>query len=185
MKTSPSGITLIKQFEGLRLHAYKPVATEKYYTIGYGHYGPDVSRETSITEKEAEELLKQDLIKFEKAVTDLNRSWSQNQFDALVSFAYNCGAGNLKKLVSGRDILQIADAFLLYNKAGGKVLSGLVRRRRMERAMFLKGNDLEEIAREVIDGKWGNGRARKDKLTAAGYDYSAVQMIVNRLITGG
>lgn len=185
MKTSKSGIKLIKQFEGLRLYAYKPVATEKFYTIGYGHYGPDVSRETHITEAQAEELLKNDLTKFEKAVTDLNRNWTQYQFDALVSFAANCGTGNLKKLVSGRDILQIADAFLLYNKAGGKVLSGLVRRRRMERTLFLKDNNLEAIAREVIDGKWGNGRARKEKLTEAGYDYSAVQMIVNRLVTGG
>ena len=185
MKLSKAGINLIKKYEGLRLKAYKPVPTEKYYTIGYGHYGADVSRETIITETQAEELLKRDLEKFEKAVTDLNRKWTQDQFDALVSFAFNCGTGNLKKLVSGRDILQIADAFLLYNKAGGKVLSGLVRRRRMERALFLKDNNLEAIAKEVIDGKWGNGRARKEKLTEAGYDYSAVQMVVNRLLTGG
>jgi GH24 family phage-related lysozyme (muramidase) len=185
MKTSDVGIQLIKRFEGLRLMAYKPVSTEKFYTIGYGHYGADVSRETIITKERAEELLKKDLEKFEKAVTALNRTWTQNQFDALTSFAFNCGAANLKRLVANRDTLQIADALLLYNKAGGKVLSGLVRRRKAERALFLKNNELEQIAHEVIDGKWGNGRTRKDKLTEAGYNYHEVQLIVNRLITGG
>ena len=185
MKTSDIGIQLIKRFEGLRLTAYKAVSTEKFYTIGYGHYGADVSRETIITKERAEEILKKDLEKFEKAVTALNRTWTQNQFDALVSFAFNCGAANLKRLVADRDTLQIADALLLYNKAGGKVLTGLVRRRKAERALFLKNNALERIAREVIDGKWGNGRTRKDKLTEAGYNYHEVQTIVNRIITGG
>ena len=185
MKTSDVGIQLIKRFEGLRLTAYKAVSTEKFYTIGYGHYGADVSRETIITKERAEEFLKKDLEKFEKAVMALNHTWTQNQFDALVSFAFNCGAANLKRLVANRDTLQIADAFLLYNKAGGKVLSGLVRRRKAERALFLKNNGLEQIAREVIDGKWGNGRTRKDKLTEAGYNYHEVQLIVNRIITGG
>ena len=185
MKISKAGINLIKKYEGLRLKAYKPVPTEKFYTIGYGHCGADVSRETIITETQAEELLRADLDKFERAVVSLNRKWTQNQFDALVSFAFNCGAANLKRLVANRDTLQIADAFLLYNKAGGKVLSGLVRRRKAERDLFLKSNDLEQIAREVIDGKWGNGRTRKDKLTEAGYNYHEVQLIVNRIITGG
>ena len=185
MKTSKTGIDLIKCFEGLRLQAYKSVSTEKFYTIGYGHYGQDVSRETIITKLEAEELLQKDIKKFENAVTALNRNWTQNQFDALVSFAFNCGTANLKRLVADRDALQIADAFLLYNKAGGKVLTGLVRRRKAERSLFLKNNDLEEIAHEVIDGKWGNGRIRKDRLTQAGYNYNEVQAIVNRIITGG
>ena len=185
MKTSKTGVDLIKCFEGLRLKAYKAVSTEKFYTIGYGHYGMDVSRETTITKTEAENLLKKDLKKYENAVTALNHFWTQNQFDALVSFAYNCGTASLKRLVADRDNLQIADAFLLYNKAGGKVLNGLVRRRKAERALFLKNNDLEQIAKEVIDGKWGNGRIRKEKLTEAGYNYNEVQTIVNRLITGG
>ena len=185
MKTSDIGIQLIKRFEGLRLTAYKAVSTEKFYTIGYGHYGMDVSRETVITKLEAEELLKKDLKRFENAVMALRHDWTQNQFDALVSFAYNCGTANLKRLVADRDTLEIADAFLLYNKAGGKVLTGLVHRRKAERALFLKNNDLEQIAREVIDGKWGNGRTRKEKLTEAGYNYHEVQTIVNRLVTGG
>lgn len=184
MKTSKVGIELIKKYEGLRLTAYKAISTEKYYTIGYGHYGADVPQGAKITKEQAESYLKKDLEKFETSVTNLNMNWTQNEFDALVSFAYNCGAGNLKRLVAGRDKLQIADAFLLYNKAGGNVLRGLVMRRKEERQLFLRGNNLEEIAREVIDGKWGNGRTRKDKLTAAGYDYAQVQMIVNRILVG-
>lgn len=185
MKISKQGINLIKQFEGLHLQAYKPVAKEKFYTIGYGHNGSDVTKGMKITEVRAEEYLKKDLAKSEKSVTELNQKWTQNEFDALVSFCYNCGTENLKRLVAGRDKLQIADAFLLYNKAGGKVLSGLVRRRKAERKLFLENNKLEKIAREVIEGLWGNGRTRKEKLTAAGYNYLDVQRVVNRLITGG
>lgn len=184
MKTSQTGINLIKQFEGLRLQAYKPVSTEKFYTIGYGHYGSDVTKGMKINEAQAEEYLKKDLAKFEKSVTDLNQKWTQNEFDALVSFTYNCGAGCLKRLVAGRDKLQIADALLLYNKAGGKVLSGLVRRRKAERRLFLENNEVERIAREVKEGLWGDGRIRKDRLTAAGYNYLDVQRVVNRLSTG-
>ena len=139
MKTSQAGIDLIKQFEGCRLTAYKPVATEKYWTIGYGSYGPHVTEGMTITQARAEELLKQDLARFENAVNALGLSLNQNQFDALVSFAYNCGAGNLKKLCNGRTMAQIADAILKYDKAGGKVLTGLTRRRKAERELFLSG----------------------------------------------
>lgn len=184
MKTSQTGINLIKQFEGLRLQAYKPVASEKYYTIGYGHYGADVTKNMTITKTQAEEYLIKDLEKFEKYVTALNRNFSQNQFDALVSFTYNLGQKNLKKLVANRDNLQIADAMLLYNKAGGKTLNGLTRRRKEERALFLKDNNIVQIAREVIDGLWGNGIERKKRLTDAGYNYAEVQMCVNRILTG-
>lgn len=184
MKLSKSGINLIKKYEGLRLKAYKPVSTEKYYTIGYGHYGSDVYQGMTITEGQAEEFLRKDLDKFENAVVKLGKVWTQNEFDALVSFTYNCGAANLKKLVANRTKLQIADAFLLYNKAGGKTLTGLVKRRKEERALFLKNETLEQIALEVIDGKWGNGRTRKDKLTASGYDYNEVQRLVNKILTG-
>lgn len=184
MKISKSGLNLIKSFEGLRLKAYKPVATEKYYTIGYGHYGADVSRETTITKEQAEQLLKSDIMKFEKAVTDLNLKLEQCEFDALTSFAYNCGIGNLKRLVAGRNKLQIADALLLYTKAGGKTLNGLVLRRKKERELFLSNDNTETIAKEVINGKWGNGAERKRRLTEAGYDYNRVQMYVNKLLTG-
>ena len=138
MQTSKAGINLIKSFEGLRLKAYKPVSTETYYTIGYGHYGADVKKDMTITEEDAEKLLTLDLIKYECVVMNLNRNFNQNQFDALVSFTYNCGAANLKRLVANRNNAQIAEAIPLYNRAGGKVLNGLIRRRAQERALFLK-----------------------------------------------
>lgn len=184
MKISKTGINLITKYEGLRLTAYKPISTEKCYTIGYGHYGEDVKKDMTITKRKAEELLKADLEKFEQGVTNLNRRWTQNEFDALVSFAFNCGLGNLKRLVANRDKLQIADALLLYNKGGGKILIGLVRRRKEERELFLKDNNIEQIAKEVIDGKWGNGNERRKKLTEAGYCYDEVQKLVNRLLVG-
>lgn len=144
MKTSKNGIELIKRFEGCRLKAYKAVASEKYYTIGYGHYGYDVKQNMSITIDQAESLLAQDLMKYESVVNthmvlhypDMN----QNQFDALVSFTYNCGISNLYKLTASgvRNYKVIADKILLYNKAGGKVLKGLVNRRKAERDLFLR-----------------------------------------------
>lgn len=138
MKTGEAGINLIKSFEGLRLNAYKPVSTEKYYTIGYGHYGADVQPDMVITNAYAEALLRLDLDKFERAVNSYERNWNQNQFDALVSFAFNCGVGNLKKLVTNRTNAQIAQAIVKYNRAGGKVLKGLIRRREAEQALFLR-----------------------------------------------
>ena len=139
MRTGDAGINLIKSFEGLRLEAYKPVITEKYYTIGYGHYGADVTPNMSITKDFAEALLRYDLYRFENAVNSYERNWTQNQFDALVSFTYNCGVANLKRLVTNRTNGQIATAIVKYNKAGGKVLKGLVRRREAEQELFLRG----------------------------------------------
>jgi GH24 family phage-related lysozyme (muramidase) len=137
MKTSKAGIDLIKKFEGCRLTAYKPVSTEKYYTIGYGHYGADVAPDMRITQEQADAFLVSDLKRFEESVNASKMILNQNQFDALVSFTYNCGAANLRKLVANRTLAQIADALLSYNKGGGKVLTGLVRRRQAERALFL------------------------------------------------
>lgn len=141
MKTSQNGINLIKQFEGCRLTAYKPVAAEKYWTIGYGHYGADVAPNMKITQAQAEAYLVADLKRFEDAVNAMGLILNQNQFDALVSFTYNCGAGNLKKLVTGRSLPQIADAMLAYNKGSGKVLPGLVKRRQAEQNLFNFGNN--------------------------------------------
>ena len=91
--TSQNGIELIKSFEGCRLTAYKAVSTEQYYTIGYGHYGSDVYAGMTITQSQAEDMLKNDLKKYEGYVnTFLNNNGidvNQNQFDALVSFTYN------------------------------------------------------------------------------------------------
>ena len=139
MKTSQRGINLIKQFEGVRLTAYKCPAG--VYTIGYGHtHG--VTRGMKITEEEASAFLAADLRNSEKAVEryDSVYHWNQNEFDALVSFTFNCGAANLRSLLRNgrRNRSQIAETLPLYRKAGGKVLKGLERRRAAEKALFLE-----------------------------------------------
>lgn len=137
MKINNAGLKLIKSFEGCRLTAYKAVPTEKYYTIGWGHYGADVSKDEKWTQKQADEQLKKDLVKYENYVDKyVSIALNDNQFSALVSFCYNCGAGNLKKLVEGRSVKQIAAAIPQYNKSGGKVLAGLTRRRNAEVKLF-------------------------------------------------
>ena len=136
MKINKEGIKLIKSFEGCRLKAYKPVPTEREFTIGYGHYG--VQAGTVWTQKQADEQLTKDLIKYENYVASLHRVFNENEFSALVSFVYNCGLGSLQTLCRNRTNKQIAEALLLYNKAGGKVLEGLTRRRKAERELFLK-----------------------------------------------
>lgn len=136
MKLSEKGLALIKRFEGLRLKAYKAVPSEMYYTIGYGHYGADVSEDMAITEATANRYLLQDTDSAVKAVNSLELTLNQNQFDALVSFTFNCGKGNLKKLVKERSVDEIGEALLLYTKSGGKVLKGLVTRRNAEHDLF-------------------------------------------------
>ena len=139
MKTSQRGINLIKQFEGVRLTAYKCPAG--VYTIGYGHTR-GVTRGMKITEEEASAYLTADLLNSEKAVEryDSVYHWNQNEFDALVSFTFNCGATNLRSLLRNgkRNRSQIAETLPLYRKAGGKVLKGLERRRAAEKALFLE-----------------------------------------------
>lgn len=139
MKTSQRGINLIKQFEGVSLTAYKCPAG--VYTIGYGHTR-GVKRGMKITEEEASAFLTADLLNSEKAVEryDSVYHWNQNEFDALVSFTFNCGAANLRSLLRNgrRNRSQIAAALPLYRKAGGKVLKGLERRRAAEKALFLE-----------------------------------------------
>jgi GH24 family phage-related lysozyme (muramidase) len=152
MKTGTAGIALIKSFEGCRLVAYKPVPTEALYTIGWGRYG--VKAGMKITQSEADAMLIEDLAKYEAYVNNTGIKLTQNQFDALVSFTYNCGAGSLQKLVLGRTITQIAAAIPLYNKSNGKVLDGLSRRRAAEVALFNKGADYEmkaADANKIID----------------------------------
>ena len=145
MRTSRRGIDLIKQFEGLELDSYQDVAG--VWTIGYGHTetaGPN----QRITEAEADQLLRQDLETRERSVADLTAAaLNQNEFDALVSFVYNVGAGayqgsTVRKRLNAGDRLGAADALLWWNKATiNGVLTevpGLTRRRAAERALFLE-----------------------------------------------
>lgn len=140
MKISENGLKLIIDFEGFCPKATKAVKTEKYYTIGYGHYGKDVDENQTITKEQALLLLKKDIKRFEIKVMKYNNcyNFTQNEFDALVSFAYN--VGNIDQLTAKgtRTKKEIADAMLLYIKSGGNVLDGLRKRRTMERELFLK-----------------------------------------------
>ncbi len=142
MTISDAGVDLIAKYEGCRLTAYKCPAG--VWTIGYGHTAGVNPGDVLASEKDAKALLKEDLKKYGGYVNNCIKEKriifpiNQNQFDALTSFCYNCGPGNLQKLVSGRDEQTIADKLLQYVKGGGKVLPGLVRRREDERALFLK-----------------------------------------------
>ena len=140
MRTSQKGIDLIKKLEGCRLEAYKCPAG--VWTIGYGHT-KGVQNGQKITQAQAEEFLIEDLKVYEKAVESCVKvPLSQNQFDALVSFCYNCGSGALKtstllRLLNEGKYSEAGEQFLRWNKAGGKVLVGLTRRREEERELFL------------------------------------------------
>lgn len=139
MKISENGIDLIISFEGFCAKATKCVKSEKYLTIGYGHYGKDVKDGETITKEEAKDLMVKDLVGFETKVNKYNSiyGFNQNEFDALVSFCYN--VGNIDKLTANgrRTRNEIADAMLRYVNSGGKKLTGLVRRRTKERELFL------------------------------------------------
>lgn len=135
-----AGFALIKQYEGCRLAAYRCAAG--VWTIGYGHTA-GVHSGMTITQAQADAYLQQDIAKFEGYVNNpayvpITEQLNQNQFDALTSFAFNLGAGNLRKLCKGRTAAQIARAMPSYNKAAGKVLAGLTRRRKAEQALFNK-----------------------------------------------
>lgn len=140
MKISENGLKLIIDFEGFCPKATKAVKTEKYYTIGYGHYGKDVNENQTITKDEALSLLKKDMKRFETKVMKYNDcyNFTQNEFDALVSFAYNVGNIDQLTVKGTRTKKEIADAMLLYIKSSGKVLNGLRKRRIRERELFLK-----------------------------------------------
>ena len=139
MKTSPKGIALIKEFEGLRLKAYK--CPGGVWTIGYGHTA-GVKPGMVISEAQAEEYLKADLIAFEKYLNSLGLAINQNQFDALISFIYNVGTGNfsrstlLRKVRANPQDNSIMDEFLKWVYSKGRVLPGLQRRRLAEMKLY-------------------------------------------------
>lgn len=134
MTASDFIIKKIESFEGCVLHAYPD---GKYYSIGYGHNGPDVSADMVISRERAEELFKKDLQKFETGVTNTG-VWSQNEFDALLDFSYNCGLGALQNIVRLDTRQDIADKMLEYVKnSSGATLPGLVARRQFDHDLFL------------------------------------------------
>lgn len=140
MQTSQNGVDLIKGFEGCRLTAYQDQVG--VWTIGYGHTGPEVVPAFTITQDQAEGILKHDLIRFEDGVNNAVKvSLSQNQFDALVSFSYNLGLHTLQnstllKLLNSGDYDGAAGEFVKWDHAGGQVVAGLLHRRQAEQALF-------------------------------------------------
>jgi lysozyme len=145
MKTGKEGKNLIKMYEGFRAFAY--LCPAGVMTIGFGTTkinGKPILENQKVTIDEANVLLEQDLKRFEDSVNNLVKvSLSQNQFDALVSFVYNLGAENFKKStllkkINVGEFSEAADEFLKWNKAKGKVLPGLTRRREAERLLFLR-----------------------------------------------
>jgi lysozyme len=147
-----AGLSLIKQFEGLRLQAYQDVVG--IWTIGYGHTGPEVKQGQTITQDQAEALLKKDIAGTQASLDSLckGKGLTTNQFSAMVVLAFNIGVGAfrrstlLKKLLAG-DEKGAADEFMRWNKAGGAEVKGLTRRRSAERDLFLVG--LSTLPRET------------------------------------
>lgn len=186
MKISERGIEFIKRWEGCRLEVYKDTAGVS--TIGYGHAYWTGS--PKITQEVADMLLKDDLEKFEKKVMkyDPVYKFKQNEFDALVSFAYNIGS--IKQLTADgkRSREEIILKMPEYKKSGGKVIQGLIDRRLEEVEIFKNGysdvsrETLKEVADRVIRGDFGNGEERRKNLEKAGFNYEDVQAIVNLIL---
>lgn len=176
MITSQKGIDLIKKFEGFRSRAYICPAGVK--TIGYGHTA-GVKLGQTCSEQQAEVWLKQDLVLCETEVTAWNYMyhWTQSEFDALVSFTFNCGTGSLRNLLKNgtRSREEIRKAILLYNKdINGKYLAGLANRRKAELELFNSKSDIAVPEKEyitvndIVEGIWhgefGTPWSKSDKL---------------------
>jgi GH24 family phage-related lysozyme (muramidase) len=148
MRTGPAGVALIKEFEGFPFggRPYKDMVG--VWTIGYGHTEGVSVRSKPLTERQASELLRQDLDgKYAPSVNAIGVPLTQCQFDALVSFVYNCGPGavsnttQIGRALRARQWSAAADHLLDWNKAGGRPVEGLTRRRKAERALFLEQDE--------------------------------------------
>lgn len=153
-KLNRNGLNLIKEFEGCKLKAYKDSVGVP--TIGYGHTR-GVKMGDVITQKQADDIFESDINIFAAGVEDLiDNDVTDNEFAALVSLAFNIGLTNFKRssllrLVNHGDFDNAANQFLVWNKAGGRVLPGLTRRRKAERALFLKpDSQLRAAASDAI-----------------------------------
>jgi len=142
MQISEEGLSLIKKFEGCELEAY--LCPAGVWTIGYGHT-KDVKEGDKINKEEAEYLLQEEMIEYEGYVNDfVEVTLQQHQYDSLVSFCYNLGGGSLKKstllkVLNDSKYEEVPAQIRRWNKAGGEVLEGLVRRREAEAVMFMGG----------------------------------------------
>lgn len=163
MRTSDRGRAFIGRYEGLRLVAYRDVTG--IWTIGYGHTSaagpPAVRPGLRITRAEAEVILTRDLARFEHAVhvalPQREKTLAPHEFDALVSLAMNIGPSafarsTVARLLANGDREGAADAFLLWNKAGNRIITGLVRRRAAERRLFLTGRYETSFRAALVEG---------------------------------
>ncbi len=183
-------VDLVKEFEGFRAKAYKCPAG--VWTIGYGTtssagVGIDVVEGMEITEAEAEYYLQKGLEKFAVEITGaITKPINENELGAFVSLAYNIGAGAFKRSSALRhfnagDKQKAANAFLLWNKAGGKVLKGLVRRREAERKLFLAPVSADAPASDIKADRQSATQSRTVRssvvqgVTAAGGAVAAFQ----------
>lgn len=155
MTTSDKGFKLIKEFEGCKLYAYRCPAG--VLTIGYGHT-KGVKAGMAITQDLANKYLQEDVKFAENALNKMNIKFSQNEFDALVSWIFNLGEGNFntstlkKKIIAKAPACEITDQIIKWIKAGGKVQTGLQKRRIAEANMYI-GHDLYYFDKGVIKKK--------------------------------
>lgn len=159
MRVNQATLDLIKRFEGWRSTAYRDAVG--VLTIGYGHTSaagkPEVKSGMKITKEQGEEILRRDVEKFSAGVKAVVKvSLTDNQFGALVSFSYNVGLGNFRKssvlrVVNAGQLSRVPDRLALWNKAGGRVLKGLVRRRGEEGELFSREDDPAAANNSVPD----------------------------------
>jgi|TARA_R100000030_G_C3255282_1_gene123881 lysozyme len=147
MNISQEGLSLIKKFEGCELKAYRCAAN--VLTIGYGST-KGVTEDMEITQEEAETLLQEEMHEYEGYINDMVKvPLEQHQFDAMVSWVFNLGSGNLSsstllRVLNEGKYEEVPEQILRWNKAGGKVLDGLVRRRTAESLLF-EGKDWKQV----------------------------------------
>lgn len=147
MNISEEGLSLIKKFEGCELKAYRCAAN--VLTIGYGTT-KGVTEDMEITKEEAESILKEEMHEYEGYINDMVKvPLKQNQFDSIVSWVFNLGSGNLSsstllKKLNNSEYDEVPAQIKRWNKAGGKVLDGLIRRREAE-ALLFEGKEWENV----------------------------------------
>ena len=154
MRMSKAGLALLKDFEGCRLVAYQCPAGE--WTIGYG-FTVGVMPGDTMTQEQCDARLKNEIKQYESAVFAATEGdCTQSEFDALVSFAWNVGTAGMQKssVIKAHnrgDKQAAARAFLMWNRAGGKIISGLSRRRAAEAALYLADDEAFDPMPQVVD----------------------------------
>lgn len=188
LQISNRGLNLVKRYEGCRLAAY--LCPAGVWTIGYGHTGTvdgkKIAKGMVITQGTAERLLLQDMKKFADHVNKFDQKyhWTQNEFDAMVSFAFNVGSINQLTANGTRTKQAIANSILLYNKANGSILPGLVKRRQDEKKLFLlneqpkkEDDEMIEKSKVIVNGR----EVTVERILKNGTNYIKIRDIANAL----